>query len=256
MMNKTLFFSTLIFLALHLNLKAQTIHFFSAADTKNDIKAIAEACDQDYIKMDHHTLHMARVAKMEAKFYNKVKGENFRFDVLESEIKDMKVKSGEDIIFFYYTGTGNYLAEDDRWLNCKDRKGKISFIKNLLEAKNPKLLVLIFDTCSKALSGEAVPYEGTKAGKVNLYKHLFSCEGIVLAISSSKDEFGWALKNGSIFTQELINTFKSFQGFKDYSSLGWEDILRKTMDGTSSTAQGKYRMQTPFYIDRSECNKN
>ncbi len=134
----------------------------------------------------------------------------------------------DDVVLFYYSGHGANPGGDDRWptLGVEGQYGgnllKLSSVKDILAARNPRLLIAIADACNKIEPG-IVSLGRQEADQPSGFRKLFlGYEGYIIASSSVPDQYSFGDSDrGGFFTNQLLEVLNEVQAS---SNPDWETV--------------------------------
>ncbi|MGV8136008.1 MAG: caspase family protein [Mangrovibacterium sp.] len=236
--------------------RAQTLHAIVVANTFDE--NIGSACEGDCGNVFTEIKNIAQVLNYKD---NLVVVQDFDFSKqkLENAISNLQCNSN-DVVLFYYTGHGARAVDDNsQWpqmsLNQNgenDNRNYVPLLRvfNLLQEKNPRLLIVLADCCNN-VSQRVLPQNVTKgqttvsdeSNLVQVYRSLYNdLSGTVLASSSKPGETSIALKDQfSLFT---INFFESMaDALNGEMECNWNNLLSACEKRTSDFSNAKQNPQ-------------
>lgn len=167
----------------------------------------------------------------------RIDGANCHANVILNEIRNLNVAPNE-AVFVYFGGHGGF---DPNVNFAQDPAGGHYFyiptgslmrktVWDSLAGKQARLTVLITDTCNVPVAptnvkGAGLPMPPPEPPIVTL---LFRHRGMIDISGTSRNQFGWSIPKGGIFTEAFTQSAK-------YSSGNWGDVLRSTSDTTKQS---------------------
>jgi len=255
--------SILLTIALYFtcSLNAASIHAFLVCDT-NAFNLEASTTNDYYAlkgeleKMEHFTdmtlqLHSYLDEKANSQFIH---------DLIDLEVDE------DDVVIFYWSGHGiNDTSAGGLFpqLNLSEgEQNKIPhhFISEIIMAKNPRLILVIADTCNrypikrtalnprssyilrdKNIKPAQFNKEAIKAAYRNL---LIKSSGTYLISSSSPGQYSKCTPKGGLFTKTFIDSLQ-YAVCHDSEDASWEALLAETIDKVESDEYHEEIPQTP-----------
>lgn len=191
-----------------------------------------------------------------------IKDTNWGGDAVINKCKSLDIQP-HDAVYFFYNGHGFRTATMDAandnfpalalQVNDDGTRDdvKLSDIYKTLKAKNPRLLIVIADTCNSMVSSA---YDTPTRGlfRKQLCKELFvNSRGNYLASGAQPREPSWTNHTtGSFFTNAFVDSVQSVLESNSYdeSTSGWESIFKKSCATIHLTdSNGNPTTQTPQY---------
>lgn len=215
---------------------AQTFHLIVIADNKDP--AIGKGCEIDQWTMFAQMKEIAEKTKYKFNFIS-IDNEDFRLGHIKSTIEELSCEP-TDIVFLYYTGHGMNLAErKSKWplmrIKSNDNVYALDDVHEKLKSKNPQLVITLGDMCNEltnapvaSLQSKGIIVEEVEPqNETKIYLMLFTdYKGDVLISSSSKGEWAWSTKYGSLYTQQFQEALNNAANYN--SSITWEALLADT----------------------------
>ncbi|ADI37631.1 putative uncharacterized protein [Waddlia chondrophila 2032/99] len=225
-----------------IRLEAATLHTILVGDTMDE--SIGDSTVMDLFKMRRQ---MEKVAKYSGMEHHQVKISGY--EVLADNILgalDLLQCGEDDVVVFYYSGHGyrTESKEGNPWPNLYfsiESKGiDLSHIRDLLEAKNPRFLIVIADVCNSFVPDEFAPPLMQKFWSCSAieeiaaanYRSLFlETSGTLMISSSEVGEYSWGTMKGGLFTVAFLQNLEKTAESDSYPE--WELILDKTAQAIS-----------------------
>jgi hypothetical protein len=180
----------------------------------DDINRLLNAIDDSTdISMDTHVLS----------------GDHFNCETLISTLDGFDIDK-DDIVFIYYSGHGQLSKHNNDFpaLSCdEDTTIELQRIYELMEAKQPRLLLVFADTCNSNGSGDSdlnVERWNTAARlRKTALSELFEHATGKVALSSSKaNQYSWYTSAHGLFTLQLIGAITKVAARPVKAS--WDDV--------------------------------
>lgn len=138
--------------------------------------------------------------------------------------------SPDDVIFFYWTGHGHNAGDSVLpTMNIKQWQETLglSVVKNTLEQKRPRLLIVIGDTCNKPTRTSREEETPRNENPEN-YKELFlNYRGIIAVSSSKKGQFSYGNpQSGGIYTNAFLASLSAELASSNRPS--WDALFKRT----------------------------
>ncbi|MBD5265920.1 MAG: caspase family protein [Bacteroides sp.] len=247
--------------------QSQTLHAIIFANTEcpdpND-HGIGASVTGDYYRMKIEMSTIASFIGYDLKtHYYTGSQDQFCKESLDKVIDNLKC-GPDDIVFFYYSGHGGRsaaeltdfpqmnLVVDPYHSNLSDASANypIYNVMKRIEAKNPRLTIVIGDLCNSIaewVAPKALPSDksATKVEEypVEFYRDLFlKFKGSLIAASSKPGQTSAAYEDGGAFTIALMQVLQLMVAEKWEPS--WTKLLEGTVYVTNKCSNGK---QTPIY---------
>jgi outer membrane protein OmpA-like peptidoglycan-associated protein len=164
--------------------------------------------------------------------------------------------NSDDVVVFHYSGHGVMDYKGGQW-PAMELQGlgtpsegllQLSKVKDALEKQNPRLLLVMADTCNeydmtKRGRGEIIKLE---PGTENAYKALFlKHQGIVIASGSERGQSSKGDTDGGFFTQGFLDSLQ--KEVRSPSAPKWENIMTNTQKwvkekNSAQTSQAEVRV--------------
>ncbi len=160
----------------------------------------------------------------------------------------------DDVVVFHYSGHGVKDHKGGRWpemelQGLKTPNGellRLSTVKEQLEQKNPRLLLVMADTCNKADvtqrgRGEVIKLE---PGTENAYNILFlKHKGVIIASGAEPGQNSNAGADGGFFTQGFLDSLQNEVRLPTAPT--WENIMTKAQKWVEAEAKKRGAAQSP-----------
>jgi hypothetical protein len=197
-----------------------TLHTIIVADT-NDF-SIGESVQIDLQNMQgliqNISQHTGLVMAGEA-----ITGDEVSSSNINNAINNLSVGS-DDVVIFYYSGHG-YNPGNSKWPGMSLENGTLTIkdVRNMLKQKNPRLLIVMADTCNGFTRGVSRYYKSPE--KTENYNKLFlKYRGIITASSSKPGQLSWGNKQtGGLYTDALLRSFN--KELASQSNPSWERLM-------------------------------
>ncbi len=217
---------------------AATLHAIILADT-NDSSLHADK-DRDNLKQLVANVRDATGLELQETVIDGKNGfGQGSYEQVKNLVAGLPVMAKEDVVIFYYTGHGVNKDTDSnsKWPamdvegegTAPDKLIKLSWVKQTLSAKSPRLLIAIADTCNAFLS-EPSRGEGT-LGEVGPYKQAYrklflGYQGVIMASGSIPEQDSFSNQEGGRFTQAFLT---SLQGELKSADPDWKKIAAESV---------------------------
>lgn len=249
---KTIYFFLFCLLALY-GLEASTLHTIMVADT-TDV-TIGDSTAIDLYKMRREFKKVEHYTGME---HNQISISGY--DVLPENVLEALEPlefDEDDVVIFYYSGHG-YRTEDKEgnpWPNLYfsivDEGIDLSLIRDILEEKNPRFLIVMADVCNSFVPDDFAPpliarfwMSGMDEKIIEAnYRSLFmENEGTLLISSSDVGEYSWGTNSGGLFTVAFLKSLQKAVKSFDYPE--WELILDQTAQSISDSQHPQWMFKS------------
>jgi hypothetical protein len=200
------------------NSAAETLHAIIVADTKSEGAKSAEKDKANFRQL------VANVSEATGLLLKETVMDGTKYFVPGSGVEIKRTVEGlsvkpTDIVIFYYTGHGVNTEKGSRWpaLDVEgqdtppDKLLEFSWIRDTLQQKSPRLLMVIADACNEFLS--EIRGEGTILGEVGIYKPAYrqlflGYQGTIVATGAIGEQKAFYNENGGRFTQQFLSSLK------------------------------------------------
>ncbi len=194
-----------------------------------------------------------------------IKDADWSGDSVIRDCKALDVKPN-DAVYFFYNGhgfrTASMDADGDTFpAMCleKDADGsdgnlKLSNVYKVLKAKNPRLLLVIADTCNSFAPDSWTPATRGTFRKQWCKELFVNSRGSYIASGSQPGEYTWTnFTTGSYYTNQLVGNIKRVLSANEYNEAndGWDAILKKSCETIRFTSG---ETQTPQYKNNPSSN--
>jgi len=229
-----------------------TLHAVIVADTNDS--SVGKSVKVDLTNMQSLLGDISRHTGL-ATAGKSVSGRELSRGNVMTAINSLSIKSN-DVVIFYYSGHG-FNPGNSKWPGMDLKNGRLTLkkVRNTLQQKNPRLLIVIADTCNGFTRGAEGGFRYSKAAeKQKNYRELFlKYRGTITASSSKPGQFSRGNKIiGGYYTDALlINLSKELASLNRPS---WQALMKRankpiTKDGflqePQSKVQVEYRGNTP-----------
>jgi len=243
----------LLLLCTPITLSGATLHAFIAIDSKSDdVKEMSEI-DLEKMKKAINTIAKGADFKLNRKI---IKGSDLRLKAFAKWLKEISVEK-DDCVFFYFSGHGiGDQSKKSRWpLMCLAKENEfmpLEVIEKSLDVKNPRLLVLICDSCNNfdklrkksSHRGPLVAKSSTSSipeseGLIKLFRRT---KGKIVASGSIPGSPSWAADNGGMFTTAFLIALQR-EAMSDAPS--WKHLFRtvpRYLQGSAQVPQFKLHL--------------
>lgn len=215
---------------LHLILIADTIDEYIGASVKLDVKRVIE-------EAKNITRYTGMVLKSSI-----LQGSKANYKETTRVLNNLKV-SKDDAIFFYFSGHGYRTIEKENnpWPDLNfagfDMEGiDFSFVVEELVKKKPRFIFAVADSCNSYIeSGWITTYKAAnkksfdneRIQKEN-YRQLFVfSHGLVMAAGAIPGEYSYALPNGSLYTEALIDSIHHEVLTAPTHDVSWKVLMQR-----------------------------
>ncbi len=144
---------------------------------------------------------------------------------INNAISNLSVGS-DDVVIFYYSGHG-YNPGNSKWpgMSLDDGNLTIKNVKNMLKQKNPRLLIVIADTCN-GFTRSVYRYAKSQENTENYKKLFLKYRGVITASSSKPGQFSWGnTQTGGLYTDALLRSFN--KELASQSNPNWESLMER-----------------------------
>ncbi len=215
---------------------AQTFHLIVIAD--NNDRAIGKGCEIDQWTMFSQMKEVAEKTNYKFNFIS-IDKDDFRLPHIKTTLQELSCQPA-DVVFLYYTGHGVNLAQrNSKWplmrVKSNDNVFALDKAHEILKAKKPRLVVTLGDMCNELTNAPVASLESKgiiveevePQNEAKIYLMLFTdYRGDVLISSSSKGEWAWSTKYGSLYTQQFQEALNNAANYN--SSVTWDALLEDT----------------------------
>jgi len=192
-----------LFVAFPMGVSAATLHAIIAVDTEDG--TIGPSVRVDLGKMQGLVNNISQYTGL-ATAGRAISGNELNRRNIMSAVEGLSVGS-DDVVLFYYAGHG-YNPSETAWpaMNLSGDDLPLKTVRETLKAKNPRLLIVMADTCNAPGSGGG--FDARDAGKANNYKVLFlKYRGTITASSSEPGEYSYSNATiGGFYTNAFLNS--------------------------------------------------
>lgn len=257
-------FALLVCFLINTNLesKAQTVHAIIACNTIDNSIGVGMTSDMKNMRNAIQIIVSTLDCEYEEKVFD---GNSCTKANITNYINNMDVER-DDIVIFFYGGHGTHALdnESDPWpqmcmnTNIESLFMPVASVEKLINAKHPKLRIILTNCCNKEQSGVTIkPLYAQSTGPTMLsdynaaaFKKLFlETKGKVMMTSSKLGQYSWCGTNGGLFTNYLLDVFDAI-GMNKLSA-DWETVCNKTHDKTlgCNSLPGGAKQEPYFELD-------
>jgi len=170
------------------------------------------------------------------------------YEQVTDAVSNLTVQS-DDIVIFFYSGHGlaSEINKTTPWPRLavegqfSAQLLEMSWVKEELWKKNPRLLLVIADACNSEIETSGDIVGSSKGVTSDGYMKLFmGYKGYLLATSSSRGEASIATNGGGLFTRKLLSILKREADFGKTAK--WESII-KQLDSISVSSDDSQHPQ-------------
>jgi hypothetical protein len=200
---------------------ASTLHAILIGDTNDDKIGVSVKVDMQRLQSLVKSISENTGLTLNRRY---VTGDQLNRSNVEQAINGISVGT-DDVVFFFWNGHG-YNAGESVLPNMYIQGGSmgLSQVKTMLSAKNPRLLLVIGDTCNVGREG---PVENRRGNpKPENYRELFlKYRGTILASGSKKGYYSWGSTNGGFYTLQFLESLTE-ELSKD-GRPSWNDLMSR-----------------------------
>jgi hypothetical protein len=220
----------ILLILLSYNSLAANFHAIIIADT-ND-KTIGNTVVIDQRKINSLIKNIARNTGLTLRQQH-IYGYNFNYNTVKRSLNNLSVRP-DDVVMFYYSGHSNNTRTGSRWpsLNLKGSLLKLDNVIRSLKAKNPRLLLIIADSCNNfssrgPMSNNIMGFQGRQVPKRQNYQKLFlKKKGTMIMTAATPGEYAWGNgQYGGFFTHKLLESLN--QELASSSSPNWNQLVKR-----------------------------
>jgi uncharacterized protein (TIGR03000 family) len=165
-----------------------------------------------------------------------------------------------DTVLVYIGSHGEKYNDDDHAIILGNKRLVRSRLLSMLQAKSPRLVVLITDTCfgGMPVSGRVVGVAPNRPPQAPKYKRLMEDlfvypRGVVNINSCAPGELAWNDRSGGLMTQALIAVFqRGRQGFgKENERVTWQEMfdeIQTELDERFATLKKTFDLADPAAV--------
>lgn len=217
-----------------MELEAANLYSIIVADTKDE--SIGDTTAIDFLRMRREVKKIAQNTGLDLKEIN-FQENGVRPLLVLSQLDQLMVNS-DDVVIFYFSGHGFRTVRKgvDPWpvlhFTIVDEGVELSFIKEKLEKKQPRFLLVIADVCNSYTPSRYAPplickmfgpTPDQEILRANYQSLFLESEGTLIITSSKKGEPSWCSDTGGLFTGALLHSISRAVKRCDYPD--WEVIL-------------------------------
>ncbi len=212
---------------------AQTLRLITVGDLRgNDSSSWRTTIGKDVKAIRDYFERTAPEGGFEFACYE-VDGDMATPNAIRSKISEISAGK-DDTIVFYYSGHGaNDPEREGQYLQLSDENGKSAYIfrsevRDLLQAKGARLIVLITDCCNPVMSLDGIYVDSPKGSEDGaLFHQLFYVpQGILDYTTSTFGQYSFTGKNGnnSLGTYALLTALNDLAQEKE-TVVTWKDVV-------------------------------
>lgn len=156
-------------------------------------------------------------------------GKNFSAKKLITYLNNIKPEK-DDVIFFYYSGHGQYEEGTGKVLRIDDGNLELKSVEKLLDEMSADLKFIVTDCCSQRMPIEydKPPLRFSSKGiaiRQKNYQRLLNYEGLLIVESSQPGQFSYSDSSGGIFTDFFL---RAIHANVEFGEITWKKILDET----------------------------
>lgn len=219
-----------------------TLHFILIADTIDE--NIGESVKLDVKRIVEEVNNISRYTGMELKS-SILQGSKANYKETARLLNNLRVGK-DDAVFFYFSGHGYRTVEkgNNPWPDLNfagyNMEGiDFSLIVEQLVKKQPRFILAVADSCNSYIeSGWMTTYKAAKRKgfdderiqKEN-YRQLFVfSNGLVMAAGAIPGEYSYALPNGSLFTEALVDSIHEEVLTAPTNDVSWKVLMQRAQE--------------------------
>lgn len=214
---------------------AATLHVIEITDTDRMIGST-----RDKILISNLVDEIGRIANMTVNKQMFDKNDNSYLSAIQR-----LNPSADDVVWIYYSGHGRNSGDGWPQFTNSGNKYKLTSIKNLLESKNARLNLIMYDCCNHGATTSPIPSSRLLPTALDI---LFrNAKGTIIASGAEAGKYGHGSPQiGGFFTVSFIQALNEVSP-ADGNDL-WKVVFRKTKEKTNQMCQTARRpMQNPIY---------
>lgn len=220
----------ILLILLSYNSLAANFHAIIIADT-ND-KTIGNSVIIDQRKINRLIQKIARNTGLTLRQQH-IYGYNFNYNTVKRSLNKLSVRPN-DVVMFYYSGHSNNTRTGTRWpsLNLKGNLLQLDNVISSLKAKNPRLLLIIADSCNNfasrsSMSNNIMNLQGRQTPRRQNYQNLFlKKKGTIIMTAAQPGDYAWGnAKTGGFFTHQLLDSLN--QELASSASPNWNQLVKR-----------------------------
>ncbi len=260
-MTKKIILFLLLFQCVEIKVYTQTLHFIVFGDTEDTRIGIPTAISCGYLK--GFSEDIARHAELKEN-YIQFLGKSFTKVQMQNTLSSLTVSS-KDVVFMYIISHGWNNMQNEfpmivfgpKTMSVDDASINLSEIHQKLEAKKPRLLIVVGEACNRERETRAKTNKSTAnhPPRVDVnpeqFRNLFrrSTKSIILCSSKRGQVSTSDMDGGGWFTQSFRDSFEEMTSVKYQGEANWETLLGNTKKATEKLAydSGSDDPQSPFY---------
>ncbi len=213
---------------------------------------VGRTVENDYANMDYFLSKVSRNTNLKRKEIVCKGYSVVACDVLD-KINSLEVDP-QDVVVFYFSGHGYRTTskKNNPWpylyFSLYHEGIDYEHVLNILQEKNPRLLIVIADACNNYISENGAPIvvEAARSGRkikgktIDNYNNLFMKTSGSLFITSSKSGHrSYATMEGGFYTNSFLISF--YEEVENSNAADWESIIERAAFQIVS-------LQVPFHV--------
>ncbi|OQW89681.1 MAG: hypothetical protein BWK78_07300 [Thiotrichaceae bacterium IS1] len=200
---------------------AATLHAILVGDTNDSSIGISVRVDMERLQVLVQSISEHTGLTLNRQY---ITGDQLTRENVERTINGASVDS-DDVVFFFWNGHGNNAGESVLpTMGLKNGQLGLSQVKTTLSAKNPRLLIVIGDTCNVGREGPVQNRRGNP--KPENYRELFlKYRGTILASGSKKGYYSWGSTDGGFYTLQFLDSLNDELSKSGRPS--WNDLMSR-----------------------------
>jgi hypothetical protein len=245
------------------SITSATLHVLLICNTEDPI--LKEGFKMNLYQINHQ---VDSIAKHTGLILNKlyITGNQFNTDSIRNVIKNL-VCTPKDVIWFHYSGHGmnqNWAGKYPVFLIGHGTYELATYqIKTLLEAKKPRLILMMMDCCNYIADGRTLQESNGQLKSTLLksaslganpptpqnYQQLFlKSEGIILLTAARQGQIAYTHESvGGILTTVFTDMLSDACRKKNITPSNWETFIKEVVQNTQETAFYYNKIQNPQF---------
>jgi len=227
---------------------AATLHAIIAIDTNDP--SIGASVKIDLRNMQNLVADIAQHTRL-ATAGEAISGSRLTVGNVNKAVESLSVGT-DDVVIFYYSGHG-FNPGGTKWpaMNLEDGDLGLKTVREKLRAKNPRLLIVMADTCNGFQNRGGFRFS-KDAGKPNNYKVLFlKYRGVITASSSKPGQYSWGNERiGGLYTDAFLKSLNRELASKQKPT--WKAVMERAnapIQASGSLQEPQYKFQELNYVE-------